>query len=72
MDIDKDVIEFYRLMVKNKLIPYDKAESVNQMREAIKINSGKYIPGNSSQFNYEFPPSMQNKDNDLMPPSRRK
>lgn len=72
LDIDKDVIEFYRLMVKNKLIPYDKAESVNQMREAIKINSGKYIPGNSSQFNYEFPPSMQNKDNDLMPPSRRK
>ena len=72
LDIDKDVIEFYRLMVKNKLIPYDKAESINQMREAIKVNNRKYVKGNSSQFNYKFPPSMQNKDNDLMPPSRRK
>lgn len=72
LDIDGDVVELYRLAVKNGIIPYDKAESINQMREAIKVNNRKYVKGNSSQFNYEFPPSMQNKDNDLMPPSRRK
>lgn len=72
LDIDGDVVELYRLAVKNGIIPYAKAESINQMREAIKVNNRKYVKGNSSQFNYEFPPSMQNKDNDLMPPSRRK
>lgn len=72
LDIDGDVVELYRLAVKNGIIPYNKAESINQMREAIKVNNRKYVKGNSSQFNYEFPPSMQNKDNDLMPPSRRK
>lgn len=72
LDIDGDVVELYRLAVKNGIIPYDKVESINQMREAIKVNNRKYVKGNSSQFNYEFPPSMQNKDNDLMPPSRRK
>lgn len=72
LDIDGDVVELYRLAVKNGIIPYDKAESINQMREAIKVNNRKYVKGNSSQFNYKFPPSMQNKDNDLMPPSRRK
>lgn len=72
LDIDGDVVELYRLAVKNGIIPYGEAESINQMREAIKVNNRKYVKGNSSQFNYEFPPSMQNKDNDLMPPSRRK
>lgn len=72
LDIDGDVVELYRLAVKNGIIPYEEAESINQMREAIKVNNRKYVKGNSSQFNYEFPPSMQNKDNDLMPPSRRK
>lgn len=47
LDKDKDVVELYRLAVKNHLIAVDNAKTINQMKEAIKVNMYKYIPGDS-------------------------